>query len=547
MKVNSFKTVFSLFCFFLLVSCNNDKIQLPEPQYNPGIAILQGKIINYNSSDNLEVKIGIPNIILSMERISLDIQEDGSFSQEISLQYAMQIGLAIGEQQQYIFMQPEDTVSYIEIDLQAGEKEQQFIYKGTYAELNRDFNHRLKSKKLPYHMDDELMKELYGMSPLEFRDFCMKDIKEVISYNNKRKDACRDAKELANRSYAMDVLESLKYPKYAQQCGAMLIEGISREASFARYDDYSLPEGYYDVLTEFPLNDPFSIYCFNFSHSIPILNDFILKEDATSGIQFIETHAPITEEEQELINDYKQNYYSGFSRFNELMTVAMKYEEVRAKHLQIMFEETTTRLAAIYGDSTLPIFEYMKAAFARTTFRDLKPLTTEQELYYSSLTNPICIGVLEEINAQMKPRKKDNIAKHIICDNPNVPKDEILNEIIRKQKGKVILIDLWATWCAGCRITIKEFEPLKSDFNKDEVAFVYLTNESSPEVLWKKLIPEMEGYHYRLNNEFWDYFWKRFDMIGVPLYIIIDKEGNVKEHFITGTKNDLKQKIEKLI
>ena len=104
---------------------------------------------------------------------------------------------------------------------------------------------------------------------------------------------------------------------------------------------------------------------------------------------------------------------------------------------------------------------------------------------------------------------------------------------------------MWATWCVGCRQTIKEYEPLKKDF--PDVAFVYLTNETSPLDLWKKLIPDIAGEHYRLGAKQWDYLWTRFKLQGVPYYLIIDEKGEIKDQFIYTNKKEVQKKLSELV
>jgi len=50
-------------------------------------------------------------------------------------------------------------------------------------------------------------------------------------------------------------------------------------------------------------------------------------------------------------------------------------------------------------------------------------------------------------------------------------------------------------WCGPCLADNKDFAPHKSKFDPDEVAFVYLTNETSPIDTWRLLIPELTGEH----------------------------------------------------
>lgn len=79
----------------------------------------------------------------------------------------------------------------------------------------------------------------------------------------------------------------------------------------------------------------------------------------------------------------------------------------------------------------------------------------------SEITNPIFLGIIQDMNRQMQPRQKTITKKFTICEAPQVPEKELLTALIAHHKGKVQFIDFWATWCGGCRQIIKEYEPLK--------------------------------------------------------------------------------------
>lgn len=46
-------------------------------------------------------------------------------------------------------------------------------------------------------------------------------------------------------------------------------------------------------------------------------------------------------------------------------------------------------------------------------------------------------------------------------------------------------------------------------------------------------VPDIHGEHFRLTDAQWSFLGDKFDIRGVPTYLIIDREGNVK-HQKTG-------------
>ena len=79
----------------------------------------------------------------------------------------------------------------------------------------------------------------------------------------------------------------------------------------------------------------------------------------------------------------------------------------------------------------------------------------------------------------------------------------------------------------------KEMEPLKAQLvDEEDLVFLYLAGEDSPENTWKNMIVDLKGEHYRVNQAQWDYLRESLKARGVPTYIIIDKEGNHSFHSV---------------
>jgi len=47
-------------------------------------------------------------------------------------------------------------------------------------------------------------------------------------------------------------------------------------------------------------------------------------------------------------------------------------------------------------------------------------------------------------------------------------------------RGKVIMIDFWATWCGPCRIEIPEFVELQNRYRNDGLAIIGISEDDAP-------------------------------------------------------------------
>lgn len=111
--------------------------------------------------------------------------------------------------------------------------------------------------------------------------------------------------------------------------------------------------------------------------------------------------------------------------------------------------------------------------------------------------------------------------------------EKILRKIIEPYKGKIILLDIWGTWCGPCKEALshsqEEYERLK-DY---DLVYLYLAN-NSPNEAWKSVIKEYNVLgdnvvHYNLPAQ-QQYAIEHFLSVSAfPTYKLIDRDGTILE------------------
>lgn len=120
----------------------------------------------------------------------------------------------------------------------------------------------------------------------------------------------------------------------------------------------------------------------------------------------------------------------------------------------------------------------------------------------------------------------ESALKDILIDSEG--KEVSFNSIIEANKGNVVLLDIWASWCKDCVIGM----PIVKDLMKEypEVSFIYISLDRNA-TAWKNGIQKFEigeGSHYWA-AEGWDSdLFKSIDLDWIPRYMILDEEGNIK-------------------
>lgn len=109
--------------------------------------------------------------------------------------------------------------------------------------------------------------------------------------------------------------------------------------------------------------------------------------------------------------------------------------------------------------------------------------------------------------------------------------EKILRKLIEPYKGKIILVDVWGTWCSPCRQALSHSKELYEKMAQYDIVFLYLAN-CSDEESWKNIIKEYNVtgenvVHYNLPAEQQSAVENFLRVSGYPTYRLIDRNGNV--------------------
>ena len=127
--------------------------------------------------------------------------------------------------------------------------------------------------------------------------------------------------------------------------------------------------------------------------------------------------------------------------------------------------------------------------------------------------------------------EKPDIKNLVLIENPKKYEDVIFKDINQKNvdlasyRGKLIVLNFWATWCAPCREEMPSLDNLQSDKRVNNLK-VFPIN------IGQENLSKSENFFKQLNIQNLNIYFdstitlaKKFNLRGVPTSIFFNKEG----------------------
>ncbi len=113
-------------------------------------------------------------------------------------------------------------------------------------------------------------------------------------------------------------------------------------------------------------------------------------------------------------------------------------------------------------------------------------------------------------------------AKLLTTDGGQIP----FNTLVKKHKGKTLLIEVWASWCGDCVKAMPKIHELQT--NNPDVDYMFISMDKT-DVQWKEGIAKynLKGEHFMAKDQMKGVFAKAIDLDWIPRYIIVDKTGKI--------------------
>ncbi|MGB4839354.1 MAG: TlpA disulfide reductase family protein [Saprospiraceae bacterium] len=94
--------------------------------------------------------------------------------------------------------------------------------------------------------------------------------------------------------------------------------------------------------------------------------------------------------------------------------------------------------------------------------------------------------------------------------------------------GKVVYIDVWATWCVPCLRELPFLEKLQEDLKNNDMTFLSISIDND-QVAWRSMVKnkKMKGIHLIAENDWKSNIVADYLITDIPRFIIIGRDGNI--------------------
>lgn len=115
-------------------------------------------------------------------------------------------------------------------------------------------------------------------------------------------------------------------------------------------------------------------------------------------------------------------------------------------------------------------------------------------------------------------------------------------------RGKVVYLDIWASWCGPCLKEIPSAKKLEEEFKGKDVVFLCVSLDQNEDA-WKKIIKEKEipGIHLISKGDFGSDIAQKYNAKGVPKYFIIGKDGTIINNHASRPSSGVNKDLEELL
>lgn len=163
----------------------------------------------------------------------------------------------------------------------------------------------------------------------------------------------------------------------------------------------------------------------------------------------------------------------------------------------------------------------LESAFER--YKSYDQYLKGMDLYGRYLVTPSLKARAEAVGTKLYETRAGGMAADFTYPDVN-GKEVSLSDF----KGKVVLVDVWATWCGPCRGEIPHLKKLEQEMHGTDVVFIGVSvDEAKDKQKWLDFVKKEELAGVQLLASGWSKITKDYKINGIPRFMVFDRQGNI--------------------
>jgi cytochrome c biogenesis protein CcmG, thiol:disulfide interchange protein DsbE len=124
---------------------------------------------------------------------------------------------------------------------------------------------------------------------------------------------------------------------------------------------------------------------------------------------------------------------------------------------------------------------------------------------------------------------------------------------LQENKGSIVVVDFWATWCPPCRMSIPELVEIQKKYKEKGVVVLGISVDLPDHVSRADLLAFKDKLHInytilRADRQVMvDYFGGKNEQMAIPTLFVVDKQGRVRDKLVGYRPGKIEESLQKLL
>ncbi|MBQ9363093.1 MAG: redoxin domain-containing protein [Bacteroidaceae bacterium] len=245
--------------------------------------------------------------------------------------------------------------------------------------------------------------------------------------------------------------------------------------------------------------------------------------------------ASTTEEKEQIAEELNAENADLITKVQEILNGPKAIKLIKGKSLIAQIKDQLPILDSLHAAPIIRDTHLFQIVYQGIDHHRCSLLPEVIDTLKALTSHPLCVEMVEKRNDHYLAIENREFDKLVLKSSDNLKDisegEALLKKILEPFKGKLVLLDIWGTWCGPCKEALKHSTEEYAQLKDYDIEFLYLAN-SSPMDSWENIIKEYNVTgdnvaHYNLPREQQSAIERYLDIHAFPTYKLFDREGNL--------------------